>query len=213
MKFLQANALSFVCLAAMTAIGAFMYPSLPETLPTQYSFDGVAGNYLPKQAVVLMMPLAFAFSIIVVNFMIHYSPEKFAMPNSQRAMDIIVLSAGILLLSSHVGILVSQGDSEIFQQYFAVGFAGFLIIMGNVMGKTERNFIAGIRIPWTIASEQNWRATHRMAGRLMVISGLLVLVIGYYYPSLGLTLILGLSWAILAIIYSFVFYLKNERAS
>lgn len=211
MKFIQSNALSFACLAAMFAAGIFMYPNLPESIPTQYDLNGIAGNYLPKQAVILMLPISYAVTIAVVHLLIHFSPEKFAMPNSKRAMDIIIFSVGILLLSSHLGIMASQGNSIIFHQYFAVGFAAFLIVMGNVIGKTERNFIAGIRLPWTIASEQNWRATHRLAGKLMVASGMLLFLTSFFWASLALTLGLGLAWLLIASIYSLLFYLKNER--
>ena len=213
MKFIIANALSFACLAAMVVVGIIMYPGLPETIPTQYNFEGVAGNYMPKLVVVLIMPIAYAASIIVINFMIHFSPEKFAMTNSMRAGEIIVFSSGLLMLASHVGLMVSLGDADISNQYFAVGMACFLIISGNVIGKTERNFIFGIRTPWAVASMENWRATHRFAGRLMVISGLLLLALSFYWPSLLMNLTLGLSWLPMAAVHSFVFYLKNERHS
>ena len=107
--------------------------------------------------------------------------------------------------------MVSLGDADIFHQYFAVGMACFLIISGNVIGKAERNFIFGIRIPWTIAPMENWRATHRLAGRLMVISGLLLLALSFYWPSVLLNLTLGLSWLPMADVQSFVLYPKNER--
>ncbi|MEX0964328.1 MAG: SdpI family protein [Pseudohongiellaceae bacterium] len=211
MKFILANALSLICLAAMILVGVIMYPGLPETVPAQYNFVGVADNYLPKQAVILVIPIAYAASIALIHLMIRYSPEKFAMPNSQRAMQTIVFGVGILLLSVHVGILIAEGDRNTFHQYFSPGIACFLIIMGNVIGKTERNFIAGIRIPWTLASTENWRVTHRFAGRLMVVSGLVLLVAGYLWPSLLLTICLGLGWLLASAIYSFLFYLKNER--
>lgn len=211
MKFILANALSFACLAAMIVLGIVMYPGLPETIATQYNFEGVAGNYTPKLLVVLVMPISYAASIVVVNLMIHFSPEKFAMTNSLRAMDIMVFSVGLLLLISHAGMMVSLGDADIFHQYFAVGMASFLIISGNVIGKTERNFIFGIRLPWTVATMENWRATHRLAGKLMVISGLLLLPLSFFWPSLLMNLTLGLSWLPMASVHSFVFYLKNER--
>lgn len=211
MKFLFDNILSFTCFAAMCIMGLLLYPGLPESIPTQYNFDGVAGNYLPKLAVVLITPIMYGASIAVVNLMIHYSPSKFSMPNSQRTMDIIIFAVGVLLLSTYWGILASDGNSDIFQQYFAIGFAFLLIVMGNVIGKTERNFIAGIRIPWTIASEQNWRATHRFAGKLMVASGLLLLLSSFFLASLVLTLSLSLCWLLISSIYSFMFFLKNER--
>ena len=211
MKFLTDNALSFACLAAMVVAGVIMYPGLPETIPTQYSFEGEPGEYASKLLVIIVMPLAFAVSIVVINLMIRFSPEKFAMTNSLRTIDIIVFSVGLLLLACQLGLMVSLGDAELFHQYFAVGMACFLIISGNVIGKTERNFIFGIRIPWTVASMENWRATHRFAGRLMVISGMLLLALSFYWPSLLLNLALGLSWLLVAAIYSFVFFLKNER--
>jgi len=211
MKLLQVNALSVACLVAMLAVGVIMYSSLPATLPTQFSFTGVPGNYLPKEAVILLLPFTYAVTMAATRVLIHYSPQKFAMENSRRAMDITILSIGIMFLAIQIGLLASEGDSTIFQHYLAVGIAFFLVIMGNVIGKTERNFIIGIRIPWTLASEQNWRATHRVSGKLMVVSGFALLASSFFYTSLPLTLCLGLGWLIVSAIYSFLFFLKNER--
>ncbi len=88
MKFLSANMLSFACLAIMFAIGVFLYPSLPDTLPTQYGIDGVGRIQLPKLDVILLLPIVYAATITAINVMIHFSPGKFSMPNSKRAMDI-----------------------------------------------------------------------------------------------------------------------------
>ena len=184
MKFLLSNVLSFSCLAPMFAVGLVMYPCLPASLPTQFDLDVRAGNYLPQHPVVLIMPLAYAASIAAINFMVRYSPNKFSMPNSQRAMDIIIFGVGILLLSFHLGIITSLGDGDIFQRYFSIGFASFLIVAGNVFDKTERNFFIGIRIPYTLASKENWRSTHRFAGGLIVISGALMLFYRLYTASL-----------------------------
>jgi len=67
-------------------------------------------------------------------------------------MDIMVFSVGLVLLISHVGMMVSLGNADIFHPYFAITMACFLIISGNVIGKTNRNFILGIHLPWTVAS-------------------------------------------------------------
>ncbi len=213
MKFILANALSFICLIAMIAVSLFMYPSLPDTLPTQYGFNGEASNYWPKLGVILIMPIAYAASILAINLMVGFSPDKFSMPNSKRAIDITIFGMGLVMLSSHLGLLVSGGDANSVYQYLSVGMALFLIVTGNVFGKTERNFIIGIRLPWTIASFENWRATHRFAGRLMVAGGVLLLISGYYSPSLIFMLIFSISPFVLAGIYSFFYYLRNERSA
>lgn len=211
MNFLRSNLLSFACLGTMFALGAYLYPGLPETLPMEYSPDGIPHSYLPKQAVILILPIAYAVSIVVINLMIRFSPDKFSMPNSQRPMDIIVFAVGILLMAIHLGILVAEGDANLVQQYVSIGLALFLLLTGNVVGKTERNFIIGIRTPWAIASNENWRATHRFGGRLMVITGVILFILSFYGPTFATNLTLGLSWIVVAAIYSFVFFLKNER--
>ena len=49
------------------------------------------------------------------------------------------------------------------------------LILGNYLPKCRRTYTMGIRLPWTLASEENWRRTHRFAGKLWVLGGLLLL--------------------------------------
>ena len=86
-----------------------------------------------------------------------------------------------------------------------------LILMGNPMGKVRRNFYVGIRTPWTFASERVWYATHRMAARLMVASGVLgLLALWMHAPGWGI-LLLGLAWAPLVILYSLLHYKSLQK--
>mgnify|MGYP000880385450 FL=1 len=49
-----------------------------------------------------------------------------------------------------------------------------MIIIGNYLPKTHRNYIIGIRLPWTLENDGNWRKTHRLAGKIWVLGGLLL---------------------------------------
>ena len=40
------------------------------------------------------------------------------------------------------------------------------IIIGNVMGRIRPTFFVGIRTPWTLADDEVWRKTHRLAAPL-----------------------------------------------
>ena len=51
-----------------------------------------------------------------------------------------------------------------------------LIVVGNYLPKARQNYTIGIRIPWTLASEENWNRTHRLAGYLWVIGGILMII-------------------------------------
>ena len=38
------------------------------------------------------------------------------------------------------------------------------MFIGNLMYSIKPNYFAGIRLPWTLSSDDNWRATHKVGG-------------------------------------------------
>ena len=79
------------------------------------------------------------------------------------------------------------------------------------MNKVRRNFYVGIRTPWTIASEQVWNQTHRVAAWLYVPLGL----IGFAAVVLGVNLIVVFVVFIFGVLfpvpYSLYLYKRLER--
>jgi uncharacterized membrane protein len=62
--------------------------------------------------------------------------------------------------------------------FFAELLIGLLfIIIGNYLPKARQNYTIGIRIPWTLANEENWNRTHRLAGYLWMICGVLMILL------------------------------------
>lgn len=62
--------------------------------------------------------------------------------------------------------------------FFSELFMGLLfIIVGNYLPKARQNYTIGIKIPWTLANEENWNRTHRLAGYMWMICGALIIVI------------------------------------
>jgi uncharacterized membrane protein len=73
---------------------------------------------------------------------------------------------------------------------------GFLFIaMGGMTPHIRRNTIMGIRLPWTLASEEVWNRTHEYGGRVFMAAGVLVvlgsLIAGIWAMALMLVIILG----------------------
>jgi|GEM_PF-455050 len=211
MTFIIRNALSILCLLTMVVFSIYIYGSLPEQIPTGFSVTGETTETTPKLLMATLLPMIYAAVIVFIHPLIKLSPEKFSMPNSKYAIDIIVFGTGVLMVSIHVALLVANGDYPIFLKHFSSGFAAFLIITGNVFGKTEQNFIIGLRLPWTLASAANWKVTHRLAGRMMVVFGLLLFVSNSFYPSLIALLVFSVSPLLIALMYSPYYYFKYER--
>jgi len=87
----------------------------------------------------------------------------------------------------------------------------FFALLGNVLGRVRRNFWIGVRTPWTLASERVWNDTHRVAGKLFVLSGILGFVATMAgSPPLFAIILIGIA-AITAVGYSLVDYKRLER--
>lgn len=211
MSFIRANLLSFCALGAMIVISLVLWSQLPEQVPSRFNFQGEVDDYSPRALIATLQPLIFAVLIVMVNLLIRISPKKFSMPNSKRAMDTIVFGVGAMMLFLHLGLLLHGGEFDVFVRFFSWGMALFLLITGNVFGKTERNFFVGLRIPWTLASHANWKATHRFMGQLMVASGLLLLVINTFYSNLWMTVGFCIGPMLTPVAYSLLYYFRNER--
>ena len=59
--------------------------------------------------------------------------------------------------------------------FFIIGV--MFIGLGNYMPKLKQNYTIGIKVPWTLNSEENWNMTHRMAGKLYVVAGVISIII------------------------------------
>jgi len=85
--------------------------------------------------------------------------------------------------------------------------------IGNYMPKTKMNSTMGIKVPWAYSSEENWTATHRFAGKVWVIGGLLMLL-GVVLPESASVVLMFAAIVVLCVLplwYSWRFY-RKERA-
>ena len=81
------------------------------------------------------------------------------------------------------------------------------------MGKIRRNYMFGVRTPWTLASELSWNKTHRLSAKLFVLSGVLVILASLWSPVWAFYVLMAtiLGTVGFAMIYSYVVW-KSDPA-
>ncbi len=77
------------------------------------------------------------------------------------------------------------------------------------MSQIRPNFLFGIRTPWTLVSEQNWRKTHRLGASLFAGVGLLM-IIGAFFNSPYATLC-GIMLVIVVIVVLYIYSYREYR--
>ena len=91
------------------------------------------------------------------------------------------------------------------------GLSLFFALLGNRLGKVQRNFWMGVRTPWTLASEAVWIRTHRLTAWLWVPGGGVLAILGFAGVPVWWWLAGLLLMALSPVFYSLWLYKRLEK--
>ncbi len=163
---------SLVCLLPLFA-GAALYPRLPETMATHWDFSGNANGWSSRAATVFGLPLF----ILALHLVCFYAESRETKKNTNPVVRTVLLwfCPAVSLLGGAVTLGTGLGYEMHISTVVPV-FVGLLfLILGNYLPKIRQNRTMGIKLPWTLQSEENWTRTHRLSGFLWVLCGLVMI--------------------------------------
>ncbi len=209
-----ADALCLLFVGAAVAVAIFLYPALPEQIPTHWNARGEVDDYTAKPWGVIILPLSAAFVWGLMKVIPVISPKGFRTTTFRGVINIFQVA--IVAFLSAVAILVlleARGANVYINNVILLGVGILFIVLGNYMGKIRKNFFIGIRTPWTLASDEVWARTHRLGGWLFILGGTLVIVGGFLRRDpLWMVFVIG-GIAIVPVVYSYVIYRRIEGFS
>lgn len=205
--------ISLALVAFALAVTAVLYPSLPDQIPTHWNIRGEADGFGPKTVAAWLLPAIATGLVAFLRVAPWLSPKGFGVDVDGRAYGFLVVATTALLVSIHLLSLAAalRPGLDVGRALVACVML-FLGAIGSSFRGLERNFYVGIRVPWTIASEQVWNETHRLAAPLWVGGGIL----GAALAAVGLTvaaLAPLVPMVVVPIAYSFVRSKQLERAA
>jgi uncharacterized membrane protein len=143
-------------------------------LPTHWGASGQPDRFADALPALLMMPGIMLLISLVFTAVPYLDPLQDKLEGSQS-----------LLRTVWIGMLALLPVIELFNAAPAFGWpmpnsvrlisVGLLLmVIGNALPKSRPGFFVGIRTPWTITDTDNWIATHRLGGKLMMLAGLII---------------------------------------
>ena len=155
--------------------GLMIWSQLPNQIPIHFNAAGQANNFQSKALAVFGLPVFLLLVHLFVIFMIGRDPKNFTM--NEKMGKVIYWLTPIVSLSVFYLIYSKALGSTTNPSIFVSALLGLIfVMMGNYMPKLKVNHTVGIRLPWTLQSEDNWHKTHRLAGKLWVVGGLILLL-------------------------------------
>lgn len=166
-----------------------IYPGLPARIPLHFDWLGNPDAWGPKW-VLWSVPLSGVLLALLVNAAIRLGIPDGNIPAKHQTIGNITL-VFISLMLCYIIYGTQAGGFD--------GLGGVSVLLGLLFGALGNylpvlrpNPFIGIRVPATLNDENNWRKTHRFAGPIFLLGGLLLVVNGLFVGG-GLVTIIMLS--------------------
>lgn len=175
-------AMAFVALTFVLAL--YSYGRLPEQVPVHWNLAGDVDGWMPR----LWGAFALPFVGLVVTALLIAAPllgrDGTHLGSPPRVYPVVVAAiAGFHLCLTAIILLFAMGASIPVMPSMGVAVGVLIAIVGNYMGKLPRNGLIGLRLPWTLASDEVWERTHRFAAPILVIGGLCLVLVSVATPK------------------------------
>lgn len=198
---------TLVCLLPVI-LALALYDKLPAQIAVHFDQTGSPDNYLPKALAVFGLPVFMAVVNLFTHFMLDHDPRR---ENASATMKLVAKWSVPLIsvIVMPVTLFMAMG-AEIPITMLVTGLVGVLfVICGNYLPKCKRNYTVGIKLPWTLDSDDNWNKTHRFAGPVWVIGGILFIATAFF-DTLYAGLVIMVVMVALPAVYSYCTY-RNQR--
>lgn len=190
-------------------VGLVLWNKLPEEIPVHFNAAGEPDNYESKAFAVFFLPLFIWVVHLVMGFVTLADPKKQNI-NDKVFMLVLYICPATGIFGS---IAMYAGALHLPISINMVGnlFVGIVFIaVGNYMPKTRQNYTIGIKIPWALNDAENWNKTHRFAGLIWIICGV-VLLINAFLDIMWLVPASIAAAALLPTTYSFLLFLNKNK--
>ena len=210
---LRRDAPILVLLVLDALFGAFIWGLLPARVPIHWNAAGKIDGWGPSWVNAFLIP-AIAFAVYLVFLYIPLvDPHRGNYPafeGSLRAFRYLIV--GFLVLVHLLVVGASMGYAVRVDVVIRAALPLLFVGIGTRLPRLKRNWFFGIRTPWTIASEEVWNRTHRLAGPVWIWGGAFLVACAFLPPTPGLAALVAgtVVLALIPVVYSAVLYRRLE---
>lgn len=190
-------------------VGLILWDQLPDQMATHFNIAGEADGWSGKAFAVIGLPM------ILVGVHLICALATLADPKKQNISDkmfrLVLWICPVLSIFVNGGVyLYSLGFPVDMSRICMIMVSVVFLIIGNYMPKCRQNYTVGIKVPWTLADPENWNKTHRLAGWLWILSGVLMGIAAILNKmNVVILFCVILMAAFVPMIYSYVYYVRH----
>ena len=165
---------------------ALIWHTVPETVPLHFNERMEPDRYGNRTQLWLLSGIIAAVSAGVYFLLANIQKIDPRRRNSPQSGVYLKLAFGMLVFTTLLNFIIlhTSATGALTMNSLIFPLVGLLMaFLGNNMNSIKPNYFAGIRLPWTLSDDDNWRRTHRLAGKLWFAGGLMIVILGLLIPT------------------------------
>ena len=191
-------------------VGLLLWDKFPETMAIHFGITEQADGFASVPFAVFVLPLI----LLAVHWVciLATSLDKGNRNRNQKLQKIVLWIIPLIGNLSCLGMYaLSLGRKFSPVAWTMIPMGILFAVIGNYLPKTRMNSTMGIKVYWTYTSEENWNATHRFAGKVWMVGGVLIALCALlpHLWAVTVMLILTLALCVIPMVYSRRFYRKE----
>lgn len=191
-------------------IGLMLWDQLPDVMATHWGINHQADGFSSKGFAVFGMP----FIMLGLQWLMLWITSKDPGHKNQnkkafRMVFWMIPTVSLVIMSIMYGIALGNTINLNSAIFIILGL--MFMGIGNYMPKVKQNYSLGIKVIWTLNSEENWNATHRFCGRIWFFGGLILMLAGLLSAKYANFVFLPVLFvmALIPMLYSYLYYKKQ----
>ena len=191
-------------------VGLFYWNQLPDKMATHFDMEGTPNGWSSKWFAVIGIPVFLALVNVLCTILTETDPRRHKYP--EKMMKLVYWICPVVSwICAGLTISYELGIEFAAMPKFGSLFVGIMfVVIGNYLPKIKQNYYMGIKLPWTYSDEENWNRTHRMAGQLWVVGGI-ILLLNFFLQITGLEIVVLFSMILIPTVYSWAFSRKKDK--
>lgn len=206
-KHIKQMILASIIILLPIVAGIILWDQLPDSMPAHWNFDGEVDRWTSKATAVFFYP----FLLLAVHWICiigtSLDPKRKNQPEKVLTLLMWLLPVMSIVLNGSIYAVAMNKDVNI-EVIISLLVGVIFTIIGNYLPKCKQNYTIGIKIPWTLDSEENWNRTHRFGGIVWTISGIIIILLSFI-NAIQLMLPIMLLMVFTPVIYSYMLYKKG----
>ena len=192
-------------------IGLLLWDQLPDQVASHWDINGNIDGWSSKAFAVFFFPSL----LLVIHWICVFASQTDPKSKNYHPTMIRLVLWICPVLSLILNALVyatALGYTLRIEIILPLLVGLMFIIVGNLLPKCRQSYTMGIKLPWTLADEENWNKTHRFGGKVWVAGGVVTLataILGSFWILLGVLIVM----VVAPTVYSYNLYRKQKKGT